>query len=51
MASKTAVIVSKRLQQAAATVLCLIALQGLVMLASCQAELAGPMPAMAPSAK
>ena len=48
MASKTAVIVPKRAQRAALTALCFIALQALLVLASCQAELAGPVPAFAP---
>jgi hypothetical protein len=40
MAADIAIFVSKRLQRAAAALLCLIALQGLVMLSSCHPELA-----------
>ena len=40
MAADIAIFVSKRLQRAAAALLCLIALQGLVMLTSCHPELA-----------
>ncbi len=40
MAGDIAIFVSKRLQRAAAALLCLIALQGLLMLTSCHPELA-----------
>ena len=40
MAGDIAIFVSKRLQRAAAALLCLIALQGVLMLTSCQPELA-----------
>ena len=40
MAGDIAIFVSKRLQRAAAALLCLIALQGLFMLSSCHPELA-----------
>ncbi len=40
MAADIAIFVSKRLQRAGAALLCLIALQGLVMLTSCHPELA-----------
>ena len=39
MSGDIAIFVSKRLQRAAAALLCLIALQGLVMLTSCHPEL------------
>ena len=39
MVADIAIFVSKRLQRAAAALLCLIALQGLVMLSSCHPEL------------
>ncbi len=45
MAGDIAIFVSKRLQRAAAALLCLIALQGLLMLTSCHPELAAPMAA------
>ena len=47
MASQVSVIVPKRLPRTAAMLLCLIALQGL-LLASCQAELTSPVPAFVP---
>ena len=40
MAADIAIFVSKRLQRAVAAFLCLVALQGLVMLTSCHPELA-----------
>jgi hypothetical protein len=40
MVADIAIFVSKRLQRAAAAFLCLIALQGLLMLTSCHPELA-----------
>ena len=39
MAADVAIFVSKRLQRAAAAILCLMALQTLLVLSSCQAEL------------
>jgi hypothetical protein len=39
MAADLAIFVSKRLQRAAAALLCLMALQGLVTLSSCQPEI------------
>ena len=39
MGGDIAIFVSKRLQRAAAALLCLIALQGLLMLSSCHPEL------------
>lgn len=39
MVADIAIFVSKRLQRAAAAILCLIALQGLLMLSSCHPEL------------
>jgi len=40
MAADLAIFVSKRLQRAAAAILCLMALQAVIVLSSCQAELA-----------
>jgi hypothetical protein len=46
MAADLAIFVSKRLQRAAAAILCLMTLQAVLVLASCQAELA-PQPTAA----
>ncbi len=45
MAAQAAMIVPNRLRRAATVLTCLMALQALTLLASCQAELTSPMPA------
>ena len=45
MTAQTAVFVPNRLRRAAMGLACLMALQALTVLASCQAELSSPVPA------